>query len=80
MLAALNAATGLDVSRETITSDGESLGRPHMAEILMDNDIVPSIQAAFDEYLADGTDCFVPMERIDSEFIIEAVHSAGGIA
>lgn len=80
MLQELNTATELDLSRDTITSDTGSLGRPQMAAALVDEGTVPSIQAAFDEYLADGAACFVPMERIDSETVIETIQRSGGVA
>lgn len=80
MLQALRAETGIELSKETITSDGKSLGRPHMAAALVDHDIVSSVQAAFDEFLADDASCFIPMERIDSEEVIQTIQNAGGVA
>lgn len=60
MLGLLNDTIGLELSRETITSDGDALGRPHMVTALVENDVVPSVQAAFDKYLADDALWFVP--------------------
>lgn len=38
------------------------------------------IQTAFDDYLAAGAECYVPMERVDHDTAIHAIQRAGGVA
>lgn len=76
----LAAETGLTLSYERLVAsvDG-NLGRPHLAERLVDEGIVSSTGAAFDQYLAEGGSAFVPMERLNYEEVVETIHGAGGI-
>lgn len=72
-------AMGVDI-REDELPDAESIGRPHIARVLMDKGIVASMQEAFDRYLADGKPANVPKARIDATEAIALVHGAGGVA
>jgi len=73
--------TGLNISYEELrrSVDG-TVGRPHIADRLVTAGVVTSVQAAFDEYLADDGDVFVPMKRLPASQIIETIHAAGGVA
>ena len=76
----LNGITSLNRSYPNIQSNAEGLlGRPHIAQILIEEDIVDSISAAFDEYLASDGKAFVPMERVPAAEIIDAIQGAGGV-
>lgn len=76
----LAAETGLDLSYERLDASVEgNLGRPHLAERLVDEGVVSSIGAAFDEYLAESGSAFVPMQRLEYEEVIETIHGAGGL-
>jgi hypothetical protein len=72
--------TPLDIDYGSMceTVDGE-LGRPHLAARLVEDGVVDSIGAAFDEYLGSGGAAYVPMERLSAETVIDAVHAAGGV-
>lgn len=73
--------TGLDVTYESLAAEVEGgLGRPHLAERLVENGVVDTIGAAFDEYLGDEGSCFVPMERHPYRRVLDAIHAAGGVA
>jgi predicted metal-dependent phosphoesterase TrpH len=56
------------------------LGRPHIADILVEEGIVDSVGAAFDEYLATDGAAFAPMERVAASEVINAIQDAGGVA
>jgi len=76
----LQQETNLDRSYEDIrrTADG-ILGRPHIANVLVNEGIVDSVGMAFGTYLgADGT-AFVPMERVPAVDVIETIQEAGGV-
>lgn len=53
---------GYDVSYEEMlkTAAGESVGRPHLARLLVDKGICSSIREAFTRFLADGKPMYVP--------------------
>lgn len=55
-------------------------GRPHIAQALIEQGVVSSIQEAFDQYLAEGKKAYDPGEPILVEETIEAIHKAGGYA
>jgi len=57
-----------------------SLGRPHIAHILMSRGIVASIQEAFERYLAEGKPAYDPGEPISVEETIETIHRGNGFA
>lgn len=76
----LNEITSLDRSYTNIQSriDG-ILGRPHIANILIERDIVDSVSTAFEKYLGSDGAAFVPMERVPADEIINTIHEAGGV-
>lgn len=57
-----------------------SLGRPHLARALVERGHVPTVQEAFDRYIADDGDGYVALERLRSEQIIDLIHESGGVA
>jgi predicted metal-dependent phosphoesterase TrpH len=73
--------TGLDVTHDSLAASVEGgLGRPHVADLLVEEGVIDSIGAAFEEYLGEEGVCFVPMERHPYQRVIDAIHSAGGVA
>ena len=56
-----------------------NIGRPHIARVLVERGIVDSFSAAFDQLLAGGRPCYVPIEKIRFEEVIRIVHNAGGV-
>lgn len=81
MVENLAEATGLDLSYEVIRAEADgNLGRPQMAQRLVDTGLVDSIGEAFGEYLGTDGDAYVPMERLPAPSVIDAIQTAGGIA
>jgi predicted metal-dependent phosphoesterase TrpH len=72
-------AATLDVEALRASTDG-SVGRPLLADELIDQGVVDSIGEAFDEYLGDDGSAFVPMERIPFDEVVSTVQGAGGVA
>lgn len=61
----LHETTSLERSYDDIREEADGiLGRPHIANVLIEEGIVGSIREAFDEYLANNGTAFVPMERV----------------
>jgi predicted metal-dependent phosphoesterase TrpH len=76
----LHDITSLGRSYSDIRTEADGiLGRPHIADILVEEDIVDSVGMAFEEYLANSGRAFVPMERVSASKVIDAIHDAGGI-
>jgi len=73
---------GFDIAWEEIVAEsgGGQVGRPHMARALVRKGYVPSVQEAFDRYLADGKPLHIPKVKLSPEDAIELVHRAGGVA
>lgn len=56
------------------------VGRPHIAQAMVQRGYVKSVHEAFQKYLSRGGAAFVRRDRITAERAIEAVHGAGGLA
>ncbi|HAZ64965.1 MAG TPA: hypothetical protein DCZ72_15330 [Armatimonadetes bacterium] len=81
MVARLRAA-GFDVSLEQLAAlaGRAHIGRPHMAQALVDLGAVGSIAEAFHRYLADDSPLYVPRRDLSFAEGIELIHGAGGVA
>ncbi len=71
---------GIDVSLAEVHQEaGEgSVGRPHLAAVLVQKGVVESIPAAFDELLAKGRPAYVERERLTPEEAIRPGAELGG--
>ena len=59
---------------------GRSVGRPQIAEALIDAGHVQTRNEAFDRYLAFGGAAYVPRAGASPEQVVAIVHEAGGLA
>jgi len=57
----------------------ESVGRPHIARLLMEKGIVTSAKEAFDRYLANGRPAFVDRELPEPAEAVQWIREAGGV-
>ena len=57
-----------------------SIGRPHLAAVLVKKGHVLSNRQAFDRYLGGGGAAYVDNNQLSGERAIAAIHAAGGIA
>ena len=60
-------------------AEGDSLGRPHVAQALWKGGFVSSPQAAFDRYLNPGAPAYVPWDRMPVARAREVIHQARGV-
>ncbi len=58
----------------------ETLGRPHIAELLVKHRFVTSVQQAFDLYIGDGKICYDAGEPFTVDETLDLIHSARGKA
>ncbi|SUD89983.1 PHP domain-containing protein [Psychrobacter phenylpyruvicus] len=65
-----------------LKADGnaDAVGRAHIAKVLLEQEIVPTMQKAFDKYLADNKAAYVPLETLSMEDTINLIHRCGGKA
>jgi 3',5'-nucleoside bisphosphate phosphatase len=73
---------GLEITYERVREiAGEaSIGRPHIAQALLEAGYVRSMPEAFDEYLGDDQPANIPREKFNPVQAIELIHSVGGLA
>lgn len=57
-----------------------SIGRPHIAQVLMNKGYVSSIREAFDRLIGEDAPAFVSGARCSLEEAVEVIHEAGGFA
>ncbi|WP_145408449.1 PHP domain-containing protein [Paenibacillus xylanexedens] len=58
----------------------ESIGRPHMADVLVNKGYATDMRDAFDRYLAEGKPGFVSVPRVAPEEACRWIREAGGAA
>lgn len=78
---------GLDITMaevlrevENIKSKGDTVGRPHIAAVLLNKGYVSSISEAFDRYLGTGAAAYANPPRIEPVTAIGWIQEAGGKA
>jgi 3',5'-nucleoside bisphosphate phosphatase len=77
---ALNAH-GVPITLEAVRAQAGpgSVGRPHIARVLMEAGHVSSIQEGFDVWLAKGRPAYFERDRLTPEDAIELTHASGGV-
>ena len=54
-----------------------SIGRPHIARMLMEKNYVHTVQEAFDKYIGPGGQAYVPKDKLDPEQAIQVLKQEG---
>src|SRR5690606_9035228 len=57
-----------------------TIGRPHIAQLMLIKGYVSSHQEAFEFYLKEGATCYTPGVKSTPEEVIQEIHSANGKA
>jgi len=57
-----------------------TVGRPHLAQVLVSRGVVSSLQQAFDRYLGDKAPCFVKGATLTVPKAVQIIQAAGGAA
>ena len=72
---------GKDITWERVTEiAGEgAVGRPHIAQALLEKHLVATIHEAFDLYLSRNGPAYVELEKMTPEEVIELLLSVGGL-
>ena len=74
-------AHGISITeKEVLQEAGEgSVGRPHIARIMLKKGYVKSIKEAFERYLKKGAIAYVPKEKFEITHAINLILNSGGI-
>ena len=74
-------ALGLELSEEEVKAKAgsDSIGRPHVAQVLVDKGYVQDTREAFDRYLKEGAPAYVPRTLSDTRDVIAWIRNAGGV-
>lgn len=74
-------ALGLELSEQEVKARAEtdSIGRPHIAQVLVDKGYVRHTREAFDRYLGEGAAAYVPRSLSDTREVITWIRDAGGV-
>jgi len=72
---------GIDITYDEVRAlaGTESVGRPHIARLLMEKRVVTSAKEAFDRYLANGRPAFVDRELPEPAEAVRWIREAGGV-
>ena len=75
-------ALGVDISWDHVQkiADGGSVGRPHLAQAMLEQGYVPSIREAFNGYLARGRPAYVGRRKLAPAAAVELIRQSGGLA
>jgi len=75
---------GIHIEMEQLYKEGagedHTVGRPHIALLLIEKGVVRSVQEAFDKYLGEQKAAYDPGEPICIAESIDVIHQAGGLA
>ena len=73
---------GIDITYDEVRAlaGTDSIGRPHIARVLMDKHVVASAKEAFDRFLAEGKPAYVPRELPNPAEAIRWIKAARGLA
>jgi len=58
----------------------KTIGRPHIAQLMVMKGYVGTIRQAFDQFLGEGKLCYAPGIKFSPKEVIEEIHKAGGKA
>ncbi|MCH8038954.1 MAG: PHP domain-containing protein [Nitrospinae bacterium] len=72
---------GLSLTYDEVKAKGHSasIGRPHIAQVLVEKGYVNSVKEAFDRYLGVGGDAYIPRELPEAREAIDWIRKAGGV-
>lgn len=74
-------ALGIDITLDEVLALAQgTVGRPHIAQVLVNKRVVSHVQEAFKKYLGQGGLAYEDKERFTPRQAIEMIHAAGGVA
>jgi predicted metal-dependent phosphoesterase TrpH len=74
-----NLGIRIDIEDVLKINTGEVVGRPHIAKVLVQRNVVSSVEEAFDLYLKKGAKAYVPRDLLDPMTAITTLKNAKAI-
>ncbi|HSX11187.1 MAG TPA: PHP domain-containing protein [Chlamydiales bacterium] len=76
------AARKMPISEEELKAFAthRTIGRPHIAHLMVKKGYVPTVRDAFDRYLKEGALCYAPGIKYEPREVIDQIHKAKGKA
>lgn len=73
---------GVPVTFDEIMADAGvgTVGRPHVARVLLKKGIIAEFQEAFDRFLGYSASCYVPKKVLSLEDVVSVIKGSGGVA
>jgi 3',5'-nucleoside bisphosphate phosphatase len=71
---------GLRFERVLEFSKGFSIGRPHIAAALLAEEYAASYSEAFDKFVGNNTEFYIPVQKLTPRDAIQLIKEAGGLA
>lgn len=72
---------GIDIQLDEVLALAKgTVGRPHIAQVLVNKRVVSHVQEAFKKYLGQGGLAYEDKERFTPRQAIEMIHDSGGVA
>ncbi len=59
-------------------ASGNTIGRPHIAQLMVEKGYVKNLREAFNQHIGEGRKCYDPGEAFTVEEAIQVIHSAKG--
>ncbi len=78
-LAGLGVPINIDEKIIRCESTGQAVGRPDVANALLEAGHVASVQEAFDRFLGDGCSAYVPRKGVSPADVVRMVKEVGGV-
>lgn len=76
----LNESRGLELEIEEVLEKADgNVGRPHLAEALVDEGVVETVQEAFERFIGEEHEEYVEVEKVPAGEVIQKVHRNGGV-
>ncbi len=82
MLLKLNSL-GYSITQAEVTAEAKlskSIGRPHIARVMVEKGYFQTEQAVFDTLIARGKPAFCQQKKINPQEVVKLIQAAGGIA
>ena len=73
---------GVRITIEEVLSkcDSDNVGRPHIAEVILEKGYCKTFQEVFEKYIGNGSKCYVKKFELSPREAIQIIHEAGGLA
>jgi predicted metal-dependent phosphoesterase TrpH len=75
-----NLGFDISLSEVEMKAEGASIGRPHIASVMLEKGYVEKIQDAFDKYIGDGRPAYQKKILSPNKDVFEIIKKSGGIS